>query len=113
MLAWEIARDTISLVDNGFSNMWASDEQEVVRVINSCDVKAAGLILRRNEAMFKFLFSGHMWTPEMTQMAFDIGLNGVDSVCKPDAILRNWKPYGMGYTKISFRSFVHGKSDAR
>lgn len=91
-LTVEIARSTLTLVDEGHDELWAADEDDVVRTINTCNVERAKAILKRNEPMFKWLFSGKGWNPKERDLAFKIGMEGVEvAVGKPDDICDNWR----------------------
>ena len=93
MVTWEIGRRAVQLAATGFPKaIWIGAEQEIQEAILTSDVKMAKSILKRNEAIFKWLFTSRNWTSQMMQRAFDIGLNGIESEIKdPTDITKNWK----------------------
>jgi Phage phiEco32-like COOH.NH2 ligase-type 2 len=92
MVTWEIGRRAVQLAYGEFPKaIWVGHEEEVKEAIANSDVKVARSILKRNEAIFKWLFVTRGWTADMMQRAFDVGLNGIESEVKdPTDIEKNW-----------------------
>lgn len=89
-LTFEIARTTLEFALTGRRSSWATNDREVVDVINACDVKGAEAILRRNAAMFTNLLNPRFGI-EFSNAALQVGLEGVESVVSdPHAIAGNW-----------------------
>lgn len=103
-LTWQIARNSIVLANEGFHDMWAADEDEVIETINTCNVKRAKLILQRNVHLFNWMFKSNGWSEEMADQAYRVALNGVEAVVKqPDNIADNWNlrdPEGGEYARF-------------
>jgi hypothetical protein len=92
MVTWEIGRRALQLARSEFPKaIWIGSEEEIREAITNSDTRKAKLILKRNEAIFKWMFAARSWTPDMMQRAFDIGLNGIESEVKdPTDIEKNW-----------------------
>lgn len=91
-ITWEIARAAVSLsADEQARKFWVATDDEVVECINTGNIVMANAILKRNEAMFKWLLGFRKLKASGINKAFEIGLNGAHTVLKtPDDIAGNW-----------------------
>lgn len=90
-LTWDIGRLSVRLAGSRYRKLWASFDGEAVEVINSCDVKRAGQILRRNEPMFRWMLKQVYRSPEAIDAAIGISHVGLHSVVKdPEDFKANW-----------------------
>ena len=94
--------------------LWAAQQEETVEAIQTCNVKLARTILKRNENLFKSIWKGSRFSGSTrlhgsrlnrsADMVFNIGMQGVASVTKdPMDIENNWFLKGSNY------KYEHGR----
>lgn len=87
--------------DEAYLKLFDISDDQVIDIINKCDVKAARLYLKDNEKLFKEVLryagvTGHSLEvadhPLVIDAIFNIGMYGVEYLIKqPKNILKNWK----------------------
>ena len=81
--------------------LWAAQPEETIHAIQTCDVKLARTILKRNENLFKHIWKGSLFSSSTTlrgtrlqksaDIAFNIGMHGVASIIRdPMDVEGNW-----------------------
>lgn len=100
---WEVARQTMRLALNApaLVDLWATTDDETFDVIQSCNVKQAREILKRNEAMFLWLMNQSFGNlpkilvpdgAEVAQRTLDLSQRGLEAYVKePDNFAHNWQ----------------------
>jgi len=100
-LAFEMTRGIIALVDCNAQDLWVSDRDETIGVINENNQKAARALITRNKELLtiltqigRFESNNRKWGNKV----YNIAMNGIDSVIMdPGDFVNNWKFNG-GWT---------------
>lgn len=90
-LTFEIARMAYRMGEGGiFSHVFEGDEQEVRDCINWHDVASARKLIKRNEAIYKWIFSKKFHATDLQNLAMNTLMNGVEVAVDPNEIEKNW-----------------------
>jgi hypothetical protein len=99
-LTWQIARNAVTLAEEGYSDVWAADEEDVIQTINTMDVKRAKKMLERNAHLMDWMFKSNGWRSQMGDWAYKVGTKGVGVVVpEPDNIEDNWNLHDELYSQ--------------
>lgn len=95
-LVVDVARVALTVGFKDLLKYWKTTEEETIKCINTCDVKLAQEILKRNKQMFfQVLRAAYEFDIKINKIIFDIFLKGVKhAVKKPDDIIGNWNLEG-------------------
>lgn len=98
---FELVRAAAKLQFVHMDSFWEGTEDEVQHIINRCDVAAARVLIKRNEAVYRRLFEGTYngkkgsmpYGPDVTKLCvkkgMDILLNGIHNLVSRD-LEKNW-----------------------
>lgn len=108
-LVFDIARVSLTVGYKELLKYWNATEEETIKCINTCDVKLAREILKRNEQMFmQVIKAAYHWNnneeKKYHKTIFNIFIKGLDSAIKyPNDVSKNWDLEGKwaihGYTE--------------
>lgn len=90
-MIFDISRRVVVLGEKGFLKFWKGTEEETVKVINTCDVKGARRILKRNKDILMKIIEACGYGPKSTEQVYKAILGGMDSFIEdPTDIVKNW-----------------------
>ncbi len=93
-LVFELARAAYMLGQQGLRECWETTEHDTVKIINTCDVKAAQKQIEKNRKVMVRLLATKLYE-ENAPKCVDYFLNGVHSIIQdPDDIIGNWNLNG-------------------
>jgi hypothetical protein len=96
-LVFDVGRICCAIGYRDLLRYWKSTEEETIKCINTCDVKLAREILKRNYDLFKILttVAYSAFKPEQIETIFDIFYKGAEYAIKdPTNIVKNWSLEG-------------------
>jgi hypothetical protein len=92
-VVFDIARVTLSLGYYDYMKLWIGTEEEIVNIINNCDVDKAKVMMRRNKSILLSIYKtayGNI-TDAQQQKLFDVFYNGMENyIANPEDIEKNW-----------------------
>lgn len=111
-MVFDLGRRALMFGMKGLNDQWKADEQEVIRIINTCDIGGARKILKDNEQLFKQILKTILNYSDVINEMYNIYINGMDTLIKnPHDIEGNWNLNGTwinhcdGKNKNVFKSF--------
>ena len=85
------ARNTVAFALNNLRHLWKASEEEVIETINSCDVRQAKRIIRRNKDIFMAILKVSYPEDYKVLLAYETYLYGVESIiADPADFVNNW-----------------------
>lgn len=96
-LVFDLSRKAIALGLSKLRHRWKGSEQEVIRIIQECDVKAARKMMEDNKhvyfALLRKSYPGQ--GEDRTKLAYNVFLNGINKViASPNDLTKNWSLNG-------------------
>ena len=89
-IVFDVARQVLAFGRDGLLSAWDASEEEVIHCINTCNVKLAREILKRNHDVF-FAIIKTKYNTKMTQACIKLFLNGAESAFNDlSNIEKNW-----------------------
>jgi len=93
-IVFDLARTVAANADYILKH-WAATQEEVIEVINLCDVEKARAILKKNEVLFHMLLMVRYVNETKAKVAANVMINGIESaVIDPENIELNWRITG-------------------
>ncbi len=87
----DLARRALSAAMVNHTSFMKYDEQQVVDIINTCDVTAAKAYLQENMKGYLEMMTATYGNMDMAQAVFNIFLSGIDSaVMSTENVIENW-----------------------
>lgn len=91
-LVFDLARRSTGFGNNGLRRYWKSTEEETIEVIQTCDVKKAREILKKNKDLVIKLLKFPYRYDNCAELGYETFLEGIESVVDdPSDIVGNWR----------------------
>lgn len=112
-LVFDLARKALVFGEKGLLKHWDATEEETINTINTCDVKQARKILKRNKKILLKMFKASYSNMDDSALAgvYDVFMHGLEYIVKdPNAIKENWN---IGNTESNHVNYKEARNLAK
>lgn len=90
-IVFELGRKALMFGHKGFMDKWVHNEEETIRIINTCDVEAARKVLITNRELLIRIIDSRFYSIPKAEFVYGIIINGIESVVsEPGNVTKNW-----------------------